>query len=486
MHACKMNDGKKAANARSCIIRLPLELVQYIFAHLGKEDAKASRLICSTLADCALSTLFREVRVVHKRTSFERLLAIARQPHIARHVRSLVYQADIFKVYPEHYGRRPNQGLFNRDSYGVDDGELLVDDFWAYRQLCKDQLQMRQESYDQECLSRFFARCSGLNQVTIAFDPNVEDEQRTTQFPYAAFREHRISFAPHFTQQPKRPEALLITARALTSAGQVLRKLNVVGMNTDEQDDFCMKRRHMQEVAVHVKHLEELEIHFRDINVFDSDRGLDSRGRAGIQDFAAAASQSVQILTLDFPHKWEPDGGSAVPYSHALQPSISWPCLRILTMANASVDSGFVDLLIDRMPALEQLSLARLHIWSCSWQEVFERLSARSPALKVVALNDWFSSEGDLTECCIHGGEDHSYIDESDPELCEPDYGIELDFSEPSLEHVKIAVEQFIMQRGSCPDLEEASRQYSLLCRARQASFGERHQDLSDSGRQDP
>ena len=70
---------------------LPVEILHAIVGYLGQEDAKRVRLICRNFTSVSLSALFRSVAFSHLRRDKEILEEIAARPHIAQHIRELVY-----------------------------------------------------------------------------------------------------------------------------------------------------------------------------------------------------------------------------------------------------------------------------------------------------------------------------------------------------------------------------------------------------------
>lgn len=183
----------------------------------------------------------------------------------------------------------------------------------------------------------------------------------------------------------------------------------------------------MADICKLLGHLRELRLDLEDFNLDDPQDGVRSEGNVDV--FMGAASQNVRTLNLQFPHKWEPEDGSATPVGYVLR-ACTWPRLRDFTIANASVDITFAEFLIQHVPQLERLSMKRLHLTEGSWESIFKELGGQMSRLKVASLWDYFSNE-DYEE-------------------------VEIDFADDSLGHLRSAMEKFIVEGGDCPDLEPA------------------------------
>ena len=88
-----------------CFRDLPIELIYGIVGYLYQEDAQRLRLTCRRLSFASLPALFGKIAFSRMKRDKEVFEAIAACPHIAKHVRELVYyelDLDIWAMLEDH------------------------------------------------------------------------------------------------------------------------------------------------------------------------------------------------------------------------------------------------------------------------------------------------------------------------------------------------------------------------------------------------
>ncbi|KAH0602820.1 uncharacterized protein H6S33_008470 [Morchella sextelata] len=299
--------------------KLSPEIVREILCHFDcKADLANFRLVQRSLAQLSTEFLFRTVPLKPTKLSVSRLVAIAQRPHLARHVKSLIYgiEEPNYMIWEEFNSQLRLENTPHDESEDARAQEIFKStiDGWYDFQTSPDHTQM---------MATAFAALPRLEAIQMVHGAPMARERQYTyrEIDYYEF-EMRDKFHGEHGLEKDYLRGFAALIDAAYAAGTRLTSFKMTGMNTDEivHEAVFEDAELLARAAAVLKGCRVMELYLG----IDSQEAIDNMKSSALLNVLAPAEQ-LEELCLGF--------GNTVPADSFLFPHIFgeeqvWPALR--------------------------------------------------------------------------------------------------------------------------------------------------------------
>lgn len=397
------------SQSSSLIRSMPAEMIDAVLDNLSEKELYNLRLTCKLLYDHATPVVFSSLKVWLEERSLQNLVNIARQPHLAKHIKAVLIGMDRFYDVDEEMF---HELVYDRRDFHDDDSIEHKSEAWAvyrrgYESQCELDTSDRDVSMMTEAFMAFSLSTVGLldswplrtNEVLVRGPCNIEREGMLLDGMLSAAR--RLMYVPRGGRQ------LSVLLRALAGSNQNLGKLEIhmSGDNIGISSPLSSQDRSLaMQAFASVKSLwlDLGPIRFQDMHLWKTWKA--TAGECSLTTILTAMTNLKSLFLLQFP------AGNDGPSSHGIfsNPAITWhDCIQITKfgqLTELAINGGvlretdFTAFLLQSCQKVKSLNLSCLFLiedgeWSPyfsdrgSWDAIFQTIRSL-PELERVELEN--------------------------------------------------------------------------------------------------
>ena len=405
---------------RSMLDAIPVELLHRVVEELEPDDIASARLVCKLLAHVGADHLLEEVKLVHHRGRFERLVHIANDAFFAKQVKSLYYQGNRFDpsdTYDDWARRRkvpcrwadynvldetPSFGTI--DDYNSERAQRAMACGWkryeenskgnftqaqldaayeAYNGFVLDQDCIEEENLDLNCLTTLFKAYPNLEDVTIAIGHGTRGRLDAMTFAFGSAMVTPLGDVSNEDQGVRQfrtiCEAVKLSGKQLKSLTATNCSHNIIPQNAEKlalvKDVVRSLHTLRLGITTYAEEEEEAEAMYED--------AFARYASGDLREILQAAS-NLRVLKIAF--TMGPELESCAMYIDVLR-DLQWNRLREFGVSQfQAIEDQLVDFVLRHKDSLRRLSLSNCDLLEGSWTSLFKRISCKLPKLRKLKL----------------------------------------------------------------------------------------------------